>query len=48
MLTKLNNILRGLIVITAALALIFKLTEKDGQHDTQHEDFQTREFDDIW
>jgi len=48
MLTKLNRFLRALIVITGALALVFKLTEKDRQHDTQHEDFQSREFDDIW
>ena len=48
MLTKLNRFLRALIVITGALALIFKLTAKDRQYDAQEEGFQTREFDDIW
>lgn len=48
MLIKLNKILRVLIVVTGALALILKLADKDRQHDTQDEGFQTREFDDIW
>ena len=48
MLTKLNGFLRALIVITGALALIFKLAGGNSPKKTQDEGFLTKEFDDIW
>ena len=49
MLLKVNNMLRSMLLLIGAVALVFKLTEKrEREMDTSDEGFQIREFDDIW
>lgn len=46
---KMNRLLRNVLLLVGAAALIFKVTEKkEREIDTSEEGFQIREFDDIW
>jgi len=49
MLSKLNRILRNIVLIIGAVCIIFKLTDsKSNKKSDRGEGFQTVEFDDIW
>ena len=46
---KINSILRSIILVIAAVCVIFKLADKKiSQPKQKAEGFQTHEFDDIW
>lgn len=49
MLVKINNMMRTAVLISGAVFLIYKLTEKKKTgKPSEREGFQTEEFDDIW
>lgn len=49
MLMKINRVMRKILLITGAVLLIFKVTEKKKiDRKAEEEGFQTEEFDDIW
>lgn len=49
MLTRINRMMRNILLIIGPILLVFKLMEnKSGIDRWENEDFQTKEFDDIW
>ena len=46
---KINRMLRNVLLLSGAAALLFKATrKKEREINTSDEGFQIREFDDIW
>ncbi len=49
MLIKINRVMRKILLITGAVLLVFKVTEKKKtDRKSEEEGFPTEEFDDIW